>query len=123
MNTSAFRVYLRTLEPDDYKITHPWRLDDDIWANVVGPKYFVSMEYEKKWVSDAILSPRNSLKLAVCLKKDHNISTRFFNRLDEQRVARCGIFIGKSHCGKGAWDRGDPADAPSWILYPGPNQN
>lgn len=29
MDTSEFRVYLRALEPDDYKTTHPWRLDDE----------------------------------------------------------------------------------------------
>ncbi len=102
MDTSEFRVYLRALEPDDYKTTHPWRLDEEIWASVVGPKYFVSMEYEKKWVNDAILSPGNSLKLAVCLKEDHkHIGLVSLTNIDRNNgFARCGILIGKNHCGE-----------------------
>ena len=46
MDTSAFRVYLRALEPDDYETTYPWRLDEEIWANVVGPS--ISSQWSMK---------------------------------------------------------------------------
>ena len=124
MDTSEFRVYLRALEPDDYKTTHPWRLDEEIWASVVGPKYFVSMEYEKKWVNDAILSPGNSLKLAVCLKEDHkHIGLVSLTNIDRNNgFARCGILIGE----KSLWEWGlgprQSADAPSWVLHPRSNK-
>lgn len=42
-----FRVYLRALEPEDYKVSIKWRKDDDIWSTVVGTKHFASSEYEK----------------------------------------------------------------------------
>lgn len=46
MDTLAFRIYLRALGPEDYKNTHLWRPDEDIWASVVGSKYFVSMDLQ-----------------------------------------------------------------------------
>ena len=52
---SEFRVYLRALEPEDYKTSIKWRNDDEIWSMVVGPKYFVSTAYEKN-AEDAIYS-------------------------------------------------------------------
>lgn len=66
MNTQKFRVYLRAFEPDDYKVTIKWHRDDQIWSMVAGPKYFVSAEYEKKWIENAIWD-KNQIKLGVCL--------------------------------------------------------
>ena len=60
------RVYLRALEPDDYKVSIKWRKDDEIWDMLGGTKYFVSEAYEKNWVEKAIFAS-NDLKLAVCL--------------------------------------------------------
>jgi RimJ/RimL family protein N-acetyltransferase len=117
MDNSAFRVYLRGLELDDYKTTYPWRLDEEIWANVVGPKYFVSMEYEKKWISDAILSSGNSLKLAVCLKEDHkHIGLVSLTDIDRNNgVAQCSILIGE----KTLWGRGLGTEAIMLMLHHG----
>jgi ribosomal-protein-alanine N-acetyltransferase len=117
MDTSAFRVYLRALEPDDYETTYPWRLDEEIWANVVGPKYFVSMEYEKRWVSDTILSPGNSLKLAICLKEDHkHIGLVSLTNIDRSNgVAQCSILIGE----KSLWGKGLGTEAILLILHHG----
>ncbi len=117
MDTSAFRVYLRALEPDDYETTYPWRLDEEIWANVVGPKYFVSMEYEKRWVSDTILSPGNSLKLAICLKEDHkHIGLVSLTNIDRSNgVAQCSILIGE----KSLWGKGLGTAAILLILHHG----
>lgn len=117
MNTETFRVYLRALEPEDYNTTHPWRLDEEMWASVVGPKYFVSKEYEKKWVSDAILNPRNSIKLAVCLKEDHkHIGLVSLTDIDRNNgVARCGILIGE----KSLWGVGLGTEAILLMLHHG----
>ena len=117
MDTSAFKVYLRALEPDDYETTYPWRLDEEIWANVVGPKYFVSMEYEKRWVSDTILSPGNSLKLAICLKEDHkHIGLVSLTNIDRSNgVAQCSILIGE----KSLWGKGLGTEAILLILHHG----
>jgi [ribosomal protein S5]-alanine N-acetyltransferase len=117
MDASEFRVYLRALEPDDYKATHSWRLDEEIWTSVVGPKYFVSMEYEKKWVDDAILSPGNSLRLAICLKEDHkHIGLVSLTDMDRNNgTALCGILIGE----KSLWGMGLGAEAILLMLHHG----
>ena len=43
---SESRVYLRALEPADYKTSIKWRKDDAIWNMLGGTKYFVSEAYE-----------------------------------------------------------------------------
>ncbi|NLZ31217.1 MAG: GNAT family N-acetyltransferase [Methanomicrobiales archaeon] len=104
MDTSEFKVYLRAFEPDDYKVTHTWRQDEEIWAKVVGPRYFVSMEYEKKWVYDTILNPGNSLRLAVCLKTEHKpVGLVSLTDIDRNNgTAECSILIGE----KSLWRTG-----------------
>ena len=42
-----FRVYLRALELEDYKVSIKWRNDDEIWNMVGGAKHYVSEAYEK----------------------------------------------------------------------------
>jgi RimJ/RimL family protein N-acetyltransferase len=64
-----FRTYLRALEPEDYRITGPWHNDHEVMDTVTGPERFVSLEYEKKWVNDAIFDQDN-FRLMVCLKED-----------------------------------------------------
>ena len=60
------RVYLRALEPDDYKVSIEWRKDDAIWDMLGGTKYFVSEAYEKSWVEKTIFDSKD-VKLAICL--------------------------------------------------------
>ena len=67
-----FRVYLRALEPDDYKVTIKWRNDDETWSMVGGPKYFVSSEYEKQWILNAI-NNKNEIRLGICLKENDEL--------------------------------------------------
>lgn len=83
----------------------------------MGPKYFVSMEYEKRWVSDAILSPGNSLKLAICLKEDHkHIGLVTLTNMDRSNgVAQCSILIGE----KSLWGKGLGTEAILLMLYHG----
>ena len=59
------RVYLRALEPDDYKISVNWRNDDDITSKLGGGKYFVSNEIERQWVQNAI-NQNKDVRLAIC---------------------------------------------------------
>ena len=99
-----FKVYLRALEPEDYKNSIKWRKDDRIWETVVGPKYFVSEAYEKKWVEDLIFSSSDKLVLAICIKKtNEHIGYSYLTDIDwRNRNARSGKMIGeKNHWGKG----------------------
>lgn len=97
------RIYLRALEPDDYKISIAWRKDDQIWNMLGGTKYFVSEAYEKKWVEDTIFNSKD-IRLAVCLKEDDNyIGNVYLTNIDMvNRTATSHVLIGeKSYWGKG----------------------
>lgn len=98
-----FRVYLRALEPDDYKTTIKWRKDDEIWSMVGGPKYFVSEEFEKQWMIKSI-NNTNEIRVGICLKDNDELiglaSIIDINWLN--RSAHCPSMIGeKSYWGKG----------------------
>jgi RimJ/RimL family protein N-acetyltransferase len=99
----GFRVYLRALEPDDYKTSIKWRNDDEIWNMVGGPRYFVSEAYEKKWVEDAI-SNSSKISLAICLKESHEyIGNAYLTDIDWiNRTAISGSLIGE----KKYWSKG-----------------
>jgi|LGVF01.1.fsa_nt_gb RimJ/RimL family protein N-acetyltransferase len=104
MDFSKFRVYLRAFEIEDFKTTHLWRGDEEIIKSVAGRKYFVSKEYEKKWINDAIFSNGNSIKLAVCMKeKDKHVGNVYLNSIDHfNKSAKSGLIIGD----KSAWGQG-----------------
>lgn len=61
-------VWLRALEPDDYKYTHQWRKDDATWSVVAGTKSFVSLDTERRWLVSAIERHEKGevLRFVVC---------------------------------------------------------
>lgn len=97
------RVYLRALEPEDYKVSISWRKDDQIWNMLGGPKYFVSEAYEKKWVEDTIFNSID-VKLAVCDintgKYIGNVYMTDINQLNRTCVSHI-LIGGKSYWGQG----------------------
>jgi [ribosomal protein S5]-alanine N-acetyltransferase len=98
------RVYLRALEPDDYRTSYEWRQDPEIWAMVVGRRYFVSSEYEKRWVQEAIADSRNNVRLAICVREnDEYIGNIYLRDIDWfTRSASLAKLIGnKAYWGKG----------------------
>ena len=44
----SYRVYLRAFKLEDAIMTHKWRVDEEVIGTLVGRKYFVSPDYEKK---------------------------------------------------------------------------
>lgn len=97
------RIYLRALEPDDYKVSYKWRNDPDIQNLVGGHKYFVSMEKERKWV-EAAINDNNRIVLAVCLKSTGKyIGNIMLQGIDWiNRTASIPILLGdKEEWGKG----------------------
>ncbi len=96
-------IFLRALELEDYRTTIRWRADDEIWDSVLGEKYFVSSEYERKWVLDAIAS-KNEIRLGVCLRESAElIGLTSIVAIDWlNRSARSQVMIGeKAHWGRG----------------------
>ena len=97
------RVYLRALEPEDYKVSIQWRKDEEIWDMLGGTKYFVSEAYEKKWVEDTIFGSKD-VKLAVCLaENDKYIGNVYMTDINEvNRSCTSHILIGdKDYWGQG----------------------
>lgn len=107
------RIYLRALELDDYKTSIQWRKDDEIWDMVGGAKYFVSSEYEKKWVADTIFS-KDKIVLAICLKEDDKyIGNVILESIDWiNRSASSAILIGE----KKYWGQGYASEAYMQML-------
>ena len=112
-----FRVYLRALEPDDYKISIKWRNDEEIWDMIVGPRHYVSEAYEKKWVEDAIFNSSNRIILAVCTKEaDIHIGYVYLNNINmHNRNAAFAKLIGE----KEYWGKGLAKEATLLMLYHG----
>lgn len=112
MNTNS-RVYLRALEPDDYKVSINWRKDDEIWNMLGGPKFFVSEAYEKKWVEDAIFSSKD-LKLAICLRDSNRyIGNVYMTDIDMvNRKCVSHIMVGEKDC----WGKGYAVEALSMAI-------
>lgn len=112
---SNFRVYLRALELDDYKTSIKWRKDDQIWETLVGPKYFVSEAYEKKWVEDAIFNSSGKLVLAICLKEtNEHIGYSYLTDIDwKNRNACSGKIIGEPK----HWSKGYGTEATMLLSY------
>ena len=107
------RVYLRALEPEDYKTSIKWRKDDQIWEMLGGTKYFVSEAYEKKWVEDTIFSSKD-LKLAICLCEDDryigNVYMTDFNTIN--RTCHSHVLIGEKDC----WGKGYAREALMYAI-------
>lgn len=107
------RIYLRALEPEDYKTSINWRKDDEIWGMLGGTKYFVSEAYEKKWVEDTIFNSRD-MKLAVCEKETNKyIGNVYATDIDLiNRSCTTGLLIGDREY----WSKGYGSEAYRLLL-------
>lgn len=107
------RIYLRALEPEDYKISVKWRNDPEIQNMVGGPKYFVSSEKEKEWVERAI-NDSNRIVCAICLCENDkyigNIMLQEINWIN--RSAHIPVMIGD----KEEWGKGYATEARMMML-------
>ena len=107
------RVYLRALEPDDYKTSIEWRRDNEIWGMVGSTKYFVSEAYEKKWVEDTIFNSRD-IKLAVCeVGSNKYIGNVYATDIDQtNRSCTTGVLVGNHDF----WGQGYASEAYRLLL-------
>lgn len=114
MSSDAFRVYLRALEPDDYKASYQWRQDEEIWDMVIGRRYYVSKEYERQWVERIVASQSSEVRLAVCIKgEDVYIGNIYLTEIDYfNKNAEFGKLIGD----KRYWRSGYATEATLLML-------
>lgn len=67
------KVYLRALEPGDHVLIHTWRNDEETSSALLGNKYFVSLERERRWVEEKIANDKDSIVLAICLRSSNEM--------------------------------------------------
>ena len=106
MNKDNFRVYLRALEPEDYKTTYNWRQDEEYQNGIVSQKRYISLNTEKKWVESVINRHESGseIRLAIALKENNEIiGLEYLTHIDHvNRKANEAYLIGnKNHRGFG----------------------
>lgn len=107
------RIYLRALEPDDYKVSVHWRNDDSVTSLLGGGKYFVSNEIEKQWVQNTI-NQNKDIKLAICTTDENlYIGNVYLTNIDYiSRKAHSHILIGNHDF----WNDGYGTEAMRLLL-------
>jgi len=99
------RVYLRSFEPEDYRLTYEWRNNPKITKLLSGNTYFISKEREKNWVIDKSTNDRTDIYFAICLKENNEmIGFCSINNIDlrNRKVEWGGSIIGvEKYWGKG----------------------
>ncbi len=63
-------IYLRALEVSDYESVNTLRDDEGVFSNIMGNKYYISKEREKKWIGTLLLDDYK-IYCAICLKNDN----------------------------------------------------
>jgi ribosomal-protein-alanine N-acetyltransferase len=97
-------IYLRAFELEDYKFLNKLRTDEEMFKLTCGNKYYISSEYDKKWVEDKIFNNNRNVYLAICLKDNSEIiGYTSINDIDyRNRCAMWGaIMIDSKKSGKG----------------------
>ena len=114
-NPREFRVFLRALEPDDYQTTIKWRNDDEIWSMLIGRKYFVSEDYERKWMEKIVCGNSGDIALAICTVADRrHIGNYYLRNIDFfNRSASSSKLIGE----RDYWGKGYGTEATLLMLY------
>lgn len=61
------RVFLRAFEFSDLEKLNALRNDEESFLYTGGNKFFISKEYDKKWIEDKIFNNQQQIYLAICL--------------------------------------------------------
>src|SRR3954468_11809410 len=61
------RVFLRAFEYSDLEFVNKLRNRDDLYKHTCGNKYYISSEYDKKWIEDKIFNNTTQIYLVICL--------------------------------------------------------
>lgn len=97
-------VFLRAFEFGDLSFLNSLRNDEEIFLNTCGNKYFISSEYDRKWIEDKIFNNQFQIYLAICLTGSNEIIGYLsLNNIDyrNRKAEWGGIIIAKKYANKG----------------------
>lgn len=67
------RLYLRAFEYSDLDLFNKLRNDEEAYQFTGGNKYYISKEYDRKWIEDKIFNNQKQIYLAICLKSANEV--------------------------------------------------
>lgn len=92
------KIFLRSFELDDHILINQWRNDPEMQKLVSGNFRYVSLEMEKEWVRQKMMSNTKEIYLAVCLNDDSRRMVGYTSVNDIDYVNRSarggGVVIG-----------------------------
>lgn len=95
-------IKLRALEYSDLDLINEIRNDDQNYEFTGGNKYYISKEYDKKWIENKIFQNQNQVYLTILF---NNNPIGYLGVIDidyrNRKVKWAGINIHKSYTGKG----------------------
>ena len=98
------KIFLRAFELTDIDKLNILRNDDEAFLHTGGNKYFISKEYDKKWLEDKIFNNQYQIYLAICLIETNEI-IGYLGIIDidlrNRKAQWAGINIDKSFSSKG----------------------
>ena len=97
-------LYLRAFEYSDLSLLNSIRNDDLLFQTTGGNKYYISSEYDKKWIEDKIFNNHNQLYLVICCKDiDEPIGYICATNIDyiNRKAEWGGLVISKEFISKG----------------------
>lgn len=86
-------IYFRALEYDDLDFINELRNDGTFFQYTTGNKFFISQEYDKKWIEDKIFNNRYQLYVMIC-NKDNNQRIGYIGVTDIDYINRKALLHG-----------------------------
>ena len=98
------RIFLRAFELADLDKLNALRNDDEAFASTGGNKFFISKEYDRKWIEDKIFNNQQQIYLAICLVQSNEmIGYTSITEIDfrNRKAHWSGIIINNNFAGQG----------------------
>ena len=98
------RLFIRAFEFADLDQLNKLRNDDEAFASTGGNKFFISKEYDRKWIEDKIFNNQQQIYLAICLVQSNEmIGYTSITEIDfrNRKAHWSGINIDKNFAGQG----------------------
>lgn len=98
------RLYLRAFEYEDLDFINKLRNNEVIFNYTCGNKYYISSEWDRKWIEDKISNNYNQLYLMICTIEDQQkVGYICITDIDylNRKAQASGIIINEKFSGKG----------------------